>query len=162
MLVRGIPDAAFVPLDSRNHVPLEHESAWQELQDAVAEFTGVGRASPSDLTSGLTRRERETFRLLCDGRSNAAIGHELHISEKTVRNHVSSIYAKLGVRSRAEAAADIRPRTRRPQPSRIWFADGGTTDATQARLSNRWPSGSTTRNERVHSTARRRKRHCES
>lgn len=102
-LAREIPGATFVPLDSRNHVLLEEEPAWRDFQDAVLEFTGTSTALPGRLTASLTRRERETFRLLCEGRRNADIAAELHIAEKTVRNHVSHIYAKLGVASRAEA-----------------------------------------------------------
>lgn len=102
-LAREIPQATFVPLNSRNHVLLADEPAWQDFMDAVSEFTGTGAASGDALTAVLTRRERETFGLLCEGRSNAGIAVELHISEKTVRNHVSRIYSKLGVRSRAEA-----------------------------------------------------------
>jgi DNA-binding CsgD family transcriptional regulator len=40
---------------------------------------------------------------LCAGRSNAQIAWELGIAEKTARNHISNLYRKLGVRSRAEA-----------------------------------------------------------
>jgi DNA-binding NarL/FixJ family response regulator len=43
--------------------------------------------------------------LLAQGRSNGAIATELFISEKTVKNHINRIYAKLGVTSRAEAIA---------------------------------------------------------
>jgi len=101
-LAREIPDATFVPLDSRNHVILEHQPAWQEFERAVLEFTGMGEAA-SDALRELTRRERQIFALLCEGRSNGAIAEALTISEKTVRNHVSHLYAKLGVSSRAEA-----------------------------------------------------------
>lgn len=40
-----IPGAQFVPLPSRNHIPLEHEGAWQQFLDAFAEFTGPDRTS---------------------------------------------------------------------------------------------------------------------
>lgn len=107
-LASHIPGASFVPLDSHNHVLLEHEPAWRAFCDAVLEFTGQAEnadtaASQAGLVATLTARERNALRLLCEGRSNAQIGWELGIAEKTVRNHVSSLYRKLGVRSRAEA-----------------------------------------------------------
>lgn len=109
-LAREIPDAAFVPLDSRNHVILEHEPAWQQFKEAVLEFTGQTEklANRSALTADLTKREREVFELLCNGLSNASIAEDLDISEKTVRNHISGLYAKLGVHSRAEALVMAR------------------------------------------------------
>lgn len=51
----------------------------------------------------LTRREFEVLHLLAHGQSNNAIANELFVSEKTVRNHLSLIFDKLGVSSRAEA-----------------------------------------------------------
>jgi DNA-binding CsgD family transcriptional regulator len=53
--------------------------------------------------SGLTQREREVLRLLVAGRSNQAIADELFISWTTARTHVSNIFRKLGVSTRAEA-----------------------------------------------------------
>ncbi|MBA2521113.1 MAG: response regulator transcription factor [Chloroflexia bacterium] len=52
----------------------------------------------------LTPRERDVLRLLVDGHSNPEIASLLFISHKTVRNHVTSILAKLGVESRTAAA----------------------------------------------------------
>lgn len=51
----------------------------------------------------LTRRECEVLQLLADGKSNRAIGEALYISEKTVKNHVSSILQKLNVNDRTQA-----------------------------------------------------------
>ena len=53
--------------------------------------------------STLSAREREILNLLARGLTNLDIGRELFISEKTVRNHVTSIFEKLGVHSRAHA-----------------------------------------------------------
>jgi len=53
----------------------------------------------------LTERERELMNLLSRGLSNAEIARELVIAPKTVKNHLSHIYAKLGVHDRAEAIA---------------------------------------------------------
>jgi DNA-binding NarL/FixJ family response regulator len=56
----------------------------------------------------LTDREREILELVAAGRSNADIARTLFLSPKTVRNHVSSIFAKLRVTSRAEAIVRAR------------------------------------------------------
>jgi DNA-binding NarL/FixJ family response regulator len=53
---------------------------------------------------GLTKRERAVLELLAEGHTNREIGETLFISEKTASVHVSRILAKLGVRSRVEAA----------------------------------------------------------
>jgi DNA-binding CsgD family transcriptional regulator len=54
---------------------------------------------------GLTAREREVLELLAQQLSNRAIADRLHRSERTVENHVAALLGKLGVASRAEAAA---------------------------------------------------------
>ena len=58
--------------------------------------------------TALTARETEVLALLAEGRTNRQLARELYISEKTVSVHVSNILAKLGVRSRTEAAAVAR------------------------------------------------------
>ena len=62
-------------------------------------------ASAEELSETLTAREREVLDLLGHGLSNKLIGRELHISEHTVKFHISSLYAKLGVNDRAEAVS---------------------------------------------------------
>ena len=51
----------------------------------------------------LTEREGEVMRLLAKGMTNKEIGRDLHISEDTVKTHVSRILAKLGAHSRTQA-----------------------------------------------------------
>lgn len=103
-LAAGIPNAEMIQLDSRNHILLEHEPAWQQFCGAVLDFTGQS-TQKADMLDSLSGREREIFESLAQGRTNAEIGWELNISEKTVRNHITHIYAKLGVRNRARAIA---------------------------------------------------------
>jgi DNA-binding NarL/FixJ family response regulator len=62
-------------------------------------------ASVEELSEPLTARESEVLDLLGRGLSNKLIARELHISEHTVKFHVSSLYAKLGVNNRAEAVS---------------------------------------------------------
>ena len=109
LLASRIPGATYIELHSRNHVLLEHEPAWREFQEAVLEFTGLARQDSDLSAEGLTARERAALALLCEGRSNAQIAWALGIAEKTVRNHVSNLYRKLGVHSRAEAIVRTRP-----------------------------------------------------
>lgn len=57
---------------------------------------------------GLTRREREVLDLIARGHDNPQIARALAVADKTVRNHVSKLFAKLGVGGRAQAAARAR------------------------------------------------------
>jgi DNA-binding NarL/FixJ family response regulator len=57
------------------------------------------------LDSVLTAREVEVLRLVASGRTNRQIAAELVLSEKTVARHVSNIFVKLGLSSRAAATA---------------------------------------------------------
>ena len=108
----GIPGAQFVELDSRNHILLEHEPAWERFQEAVLDFTGRGERAAAKIAAfaALSAREREMLALIADGLSNAEIAERLAISGKTVRNHVSNVFDKLGVWSRAQAIVFARDR----------------------------------------------------
>ena len=108
LLAAEIRGAQFVELDSRNHVLLEHEPAWGRFQEAVLEFAGRGSGRPHRAFDGLSPRERETLALLAEGLSNSEIAERLGISEKTVRNHLSHLFDKLGVWSRAQAIVFAR------------------------------------------------------
>ena len=55
----------------------------------------------------LTKREKEIFTLLVSGDSTKDISNNLNISEKTVRNHISNVMQKLGVKGRAQAVVEL-------------------------------------------------------
>jgi pimeloyl-ACP methyl ester carboxylesterase/DNA-binding CsgD family transcriptional regulator len=101
-LASGIPGAEFIELDSRNHVLLEHEPAWERFREAVVAFERHGDAR-SSVFAELSGRERQVLALMADGLSNADIAERMSISEKTVRNHASNLFDKLGVWSRTQA-----------------------------------------------------------
>jgi pimeloyl-ACP methyl ester carboxylesterase/DNA-binding CsgD family transcriptional regulator len=101
LLATEIPGAQFVELDSRNHVLLAHEPAWERFKQEVLRFTG--RATAPEAFTRLSVRESEVLGLLCEGWSNAQIAGRLFLSEKTVRNHVTHVFDKLGVHTRAQA-----------------------------------------------------------
>ena len=114
LLASRIPGAEFVELASRNHVLLEHEPAWSRFQDAVLAFAPPCAAGNSDAFAGLSARERQVLALMADGLRNQDIAECLRISEKTVRNHASNLFDKLGVWSRAQAIVFARDRGFRP------------------------------------------------
>lgn len=66
---------------------------------------GVERGPDEHLPAGLTAREAEVLRLIATGRSNKEIASALHLSVKTVSRHLSNIFTKIGVSSRAAATA---------------------------------------------------------
>ena len=112
LLASGIRDAQFVELPSKNHVLLEDEPAWTRFKEAVLDFVGDEPAQhqDDDAFAALSPREREILALLTEGLANAEIGERLNIREKTVRNHISSLYDKLGVWTRAQAMVFARDR----------------------------------------------------
>jgi pimeloyl-ACP methyl ester carboxylesterase len=95
-----IPGARFVPLESDNHVLVAHDPAFALFFDELRAFlpAGVRRSLP-----GLTGREGEIVERIARGLDNAQIAAQLGMSEKTVRNHITRIFDKLGVHTRAQA-----------------------------------------------------------
>lgn len=112
ILAAGIPDAQFIELDSKNHVLLDNEPAWERFCAEVLEFTGVKGSTRGEdpAFAALSPREREVLGLLAEGFGNAQIATRLSISEKTVRNHMSNLFDKLGVWTRAQAIVFARDR----------------------------------------------------
>lgn len=105
-LAGAIPNAEFVPLDSRNHVLLDHQSAWErffvELESFLARH-GAPVAPRVPALAELTPAESRVLDLLAAGFNNDKIARRLAITPKTVRNHVTHIFSKLGVEDRAAA-----------------------------------------------------------
>ncbi|TDE02450.1 response regulator transcription factor [Jiangella asiatica] len=97
----GDVDAARMELDTA-------EQTFRRL-DAVPDLARLRRLMHDPASAGwsgrLTARELEVLRLVAAGRTNRAIAAELYLSEKTVARHVSNIFAKLDVSSRAAATA---------------------------------------------------------
>ena len=62
-----------------------------------------GRTAATDPTARLTEREQEVLRLVAAGMSNAEVAGQLFLGTETVKSHVRSILAKLGVRDRVQA-----------------------------------------------------------
>jgi DNA-binding CsgD family transcriptional regulator len=93
----------------------DEDAAQLELESARSTFVRLGarpdlqRAEellrPAEVPGPLSAREIEVLRLVAAGKTNHAIATELFVSERTVHRHVSNIFDKLGVRSRAAAAS---------------------------------------------------------
>jgi pimeloyl-ACP methyl ester carboxylesterase/DNA-binding CsgD family transcriptional regulator len=119
-IAAGIPNATFVELDTHNHVLTDGEPAWHRWMEVVGDFLGWHRETPrrraadapavDDDLARLTTREREILDLVAGGASNLDIAAKLFISEKTVRNHLTAVFEKLGVTSRSQAIVFARDR----------------------------------------------------
>jgi pimeloyl-ACP methyl ester carboxylesterase/DNA-binding CsgD family transcriptional regulator len=113
ILASLIPDSRFVQLDTENHMPLANELAWQHIVTAIEDFLSepagtavrTGRALP---LNELTPRERNVLEGIASGLDNKEIAVALKMSEKTVRNHITHIFAKIQVAHRYEAIVRAR------------------------------------------------------
>ena len=103
-IARRIEGAEFTRLPSQNHILQEDEPAWEIFSRALLDCTGQAGAGHPDLTP----REAQILDLICAAMPNKAIARELDMSEKTVRNHATHIFAKLGVTTRAEAILKVK------------------------------------------------------
>ncbi|WP_436737829.1 response regulator [Streptomyces sp. BBFR102] len=88
-------------------------AAGESLLDPAAtarvleRLRGRDARSGDERLSGLTERERRILDLIGEGLTNRAIGERLHLAEKTVKNYVSALLAKLGMERRSQAAAYV-------------------------------------------------------
>jgi DNA-binding NarL/FixJ family response regulator len=69
----------------------------------IKQFTRIPQPAPPRQLDELTERERDVFRLIARGLSNAEIGRELYISDTTVKTHITHILQKLNLRDRVQA-----------------------------------------------------------
>ncbi len=81
------------------------ETGWLSREVAAVLMTQSGTVQSGGPAAILTEREREVLHLIAEGLSNDEIGERLFISESTVKKHVSSVYQKLELNTRAAAAA---------------------------------------------------------
>lgn len=118
-LAARLHDAHLVTLDSANHLLQPNEAAWDRWLLEVRRFLPREPEGSSPFAR-LTARELDIVDLLAQGRDNAAIARVLDLGIKTVRNHVSNLYRKLGTANRGRTVAIAREagfgRTFRPGP----------------------------------------------
>lgn len=101
-----IPGARFVELDSSNHMLLPEEPAWTRLLEEVQGFLRTPRSQAAGLEvrlGTLTERERQVLEGIARGLDNTEIASSLALSEKTVRNHITRVFDKIGVAHRYQA-----------------------------------------------------------
>jgi pimeloyl-ACP methyl ester carboxylesterase/DNA-binding CsgD family transcriptional regulator len=104
LVAMGVPGAQFVPLESGNHLLLDTEPAWRRALAEVEAFLPLGRAPGAEpRIAGLSPRLLGLLELMAQGRDNAQIAAVLGLSEKTVRNHITVLFDRLQVDSRAQA-----------------------------------------------------------
>ena len=107
---RALIAQACLELGDDDAAAMEREAARDALErlgaapDIAAINAQAGRAGSRE-PHGLTPRELEVLRLVAAGQTNKSIAAELVLSERTVERHVSNIFAKLAVSSRAAATA---------------------------------------------------------
>jgi pimeloyl-ACP methyl ester carboxylesterase len=104
-LAASIEGAVFETLPGRNHVPLAGEPAFERFCDAVADFIAP---APGASVPDMTERERALLEAVAQGLDNAQIAAHLGIAEKTVRNALSRLYARLSVEGRPQAIVRAR------------------------------------------------------
>ena len=105
--VRVLVASACQELGDSDSAAMELDAArWTfENLGALPDLTRLDSGTTSSPASGLTAREVEVIRMLAAGKTNRTIATELTLSEKTVARHVSNIFLKLGLSSRAAATA---------------------------------------------------------
>lgn len=109
-LSAGIAHARLVPLDSRNHILLADEPAWQVFLAEVTDFLADERLAPPDGTREqlvISSREGEILELAARGLDNAEIAAQLHLSIRTVERHLQNVYLKSGVSGRTARTAVV-------------------------------------------------------
>jgi pimeloyl-ACP methyl ester carboxylesterase/DNA-binding CsgD family transcriptional regulator len=103
-----IPEARFMHLNSNNHMLLPEEPAWARFLAGAESFLAEADAPTvpkniHDRFVDLTARERDVLEAVAGGFGNAEIAASLDLSEKTVRNHITRVFDKIGVKHRYQA-----------------------------------------------------------
>ncbi len=106
----AIPGARLMPLETRNHVLLEQEAAFRQFFDELRAFVPRSPGQRPAAFENLTVREAEILERIAQGLDNAQIAAHLGMSEKTVRNHITRIFDKIGVENRSQAIVRARER----------------------------------------------------
>lgn len=108
-MAAAIRAARLITLESKNHLLLEQEPAWQEFIREALAFLGSAPApdgeAPAADVDDLSPRERDVMRLVAEGLSNEEIAERLFLSVRTVERHLSNVYVKLRVSGKAARAA---------------------------------------------------------
>ncbi|MEU3511609.1 response regulator transcription factor [Streptomyces longwoodensis] len=78
-------------------------SIQRRLLERLSEPAPAPPPPPSDPPDGLTAREAEVLVLIAEGLSNHEIAHKLHVSTATVKTHINNLFAKIGIKDRAQA-----------------------------------------------------------
>ena len=81
------------------------DTSWftQTIMEKLAQVRSPGGIDNGSELAELTPRERDVLGLVCAGRSDPEIAQELGLSRNTVRNHVATLYSKIGVNRRSAA-----------------------------------------------------------
>ncbi len=96
-------DAGLSPQVQRMLLERLSVQAQEETKFAAVAEEDVGADEELELPDGLTARETEVLGLVADGMSNAEIAERLYVSPATVKTHINNLFAKIGVRDRAQA-----------------------------------------------------------
>ena len=103
--IRGAISRDATPEELEGAVHAVHAGLVVTTAAALGELLPETKAFAGELAQPLSDREREVLDLVAEGLSNKLIAHRLSISEHTVKTHVASLFAKLGVSSRTEAVS---------------------------------------------------------
>jgi len=102
-IASSIPGARLVPLETLSHVPTPGEPSFERVIEEIESFLPVTEDESAPPFPTLTRREREILGHIARGCDNAQVAAHLDLSEKTVRNNITSIFDKLGADNREQA-----------------------------------------------------------
>ena len=104
------PDARFSPSESRNSILMPSEPAFDDtLRQILAFLAESEKHCPAlEAFAKITRREMDVLELIARGLDNVQIAAHLDLSGKTVRNHITAIFDKLGVENRPQTIVKAR------------------------------------------------------